>query len=194
MARQGGATGVVRPAAGVRQRTDARRTIIYHLSQSRFEERAHMSRHIGKLKWASYAVIAVSLVLLIRALPLSDGISALRSWVEGLGVWGPIVFGLIYVAAVVGMIPASLLTLAAGATFGLLVGTITVVIAANVGAALALLIARYLAREQSRTIRSDSVPALPPLMRRSATEAGRSSPCCGSRRRFRSTCRTTCTG
>ena len=103
-------------------------------------------RTLAPVKWVSYAVILVSIIVLIRAVPVGSGVVALRSWIDGLGVWGPIAFGLVYVVAVVAMLPASLLTLAGGATFGLLIGTVTVSLASNVGAAIALLIARYLAR------------------------------------------------
>jgi uncharacterized membrane protein YdjX (TVP38/TMEM64 family) len=103
-------------------------------------------RYAAAIKWISWAVIIAGLLMLVRSLPLADGVAAVRAWVAGLGVWGPLAFGLIYIVAVVAMLPASLLTLAAGATFGLVVGTITVTLAANIGAALALLIGRYLAR------------------------------------------------
>jgi uncharacterized membrane protein YdjX (TVP38/TMEM64 family) len=68
------------------------------------------------------------------------------AWVEGLGVWGPAVFILGYAAAVVGFVPGSLLTLAAGAIFGLLEGTAYVLVAATLGSAAAFLVSRYAAR------------------------------------------------
>ena len=43
-------------------------------------------------------------------------IQPFAQWVDGLGLWGPLVFGLAYAAAVVAFVPASLLTLGAGAT------------------------------------------------------------------------------
>jgi uncharacterized membrane protein YdjX (TVP38/TMEM64 family) len=67
-------------------------------------------------------------------------------WVEGLGALGPLVFVLGYVVAVVAFVPGSLLTLAAGAIFGLLEGTLYVFVAASVGATLAFLLARHGAR------------------------------------------------
>lgn len=66
--------------------------------------------------------------------------------VHGLGVWGPIVFILGYAAAAVAFVPASLLTLAAGAIFGLGAGVVYVFIAATIGSAAAFLVSRYLAR------------------------------------------------
>jgi len=51
-----------------------------------------------------------------------------------------------YVIATVAFVPGSLLTLAGGAIFGLIEGTIVVFIAASLGAIAAFLVARYLAR------------------------------------------------
>ena len=68
-------------------------------------------------------------------------------WVEGQGVWGPIIFALGYAGATVAFVPGSLLTLAAGAIFGLAKGTVTVFFGATLGSALAFLIARYVARD-----------------------------------------------
>ncbi len=67
-------------------------------------------------------------------------------WVEGLGVWGPVVFILGYAAATVAFVPGSILTLAAGAIFGLIRGTLYVIVAATLGASAAFLISRHLAR------------------------------------------------
>jgi uncharacterized membrane protein YdjX (TVP38/TMEM64 family) len=77
------------------------------------------------------------------AAALLPGFSA---WVDGLGPWGPIAFAAGYVLATVAFVPGSLLTLAAGALFGLLRGTVLVFVAATLGASLAFLIARYAAR------------------------------------------------
>jgi len=67
-------------------------------------------------------------------------------WVAGLGPLGPAVFMLAYALAVVAFVPGSLLTLAAGAIFGLVEGTLYVFIAAVMGSTVAFLIARHLAR------------------------------------------------
>jgi uncharacterized membrane protein YdjX (TVP38/TMEM64 family) len=68
------------------------------------------------------------------------------AWVDGLGVWGPVVFIAGYVVAVIAFAPGSLLTLAAGAIFGLAHGAVYVFVAATLGASAAFLIARHLAR------------------------------------------------
>ena len=90
------------------------------------------------------AAVVAALFLLGRS--AGDAIPRFADWVESLGIWGPIAFMVGYAVAVVAFVPASLLTLAAGAIFGLGWGTVYVFIAASVGAAGAFLVARYLAR------------------------------------------------
>lgn len=70
------------------------------------------------------------------------------SWVAGLGALGPAVFIVGYASAVVAFVPGSVLTLAAGAIFGLGPGTAIAFTAATLGACLAFLVARYFARER----------------------------------------------
>ncbi len=68
------------------------------------------------------------------------------AWVRSLGAWGPVVFVVGYAIAAVAFVPGSLLTLAAGAIFGLVKGTAVVFVAATLGASAAFLVSRYLAR------------------------------------------------
>ncbi len=106
-----------------------------------------LRRQATAFTWVSIAVIVASLLLVARQLPIGSALEALEGWIKGLGLLGPLVFGMIYVLAVVLMAPASVLTLAGGAFFGLLVGTITVSLASTIGAAFAFLVSRYLARD-----------------------------------------------
>ena len=69
-----------------------------------------------------------------------------RQWVEGVGIWGPLAFVLGYAVATVAFLPGSLLTLAAGAVFGLAEGTLWAFLGATLGSSVAFLIARYAAR------------------------------------------------
>ena len=89
-------------------------------------------------------------------LPVGRAVAALEGRIGAFGPWAPVVFALIYAAAVVAMVPGSAVTMAAGALFGPLVGTITASIGATSGAALAFLIARHLARGRvERALRGD---------------------------------------
>ncbi len=69
-----------------------------------------------------------------------------RTWVAGFGPTAPALYALGYALFVVLLVPGSTLTLGAGLTFGLWLGTAVVILGANVGAALAFLLARYLMR------------------------------------------------
>ena len=68
------------------------------------------------------------------------------AWVDTLGVWGPLVFIAGYTIATVAFVPGSILTLAAGAIFGLGKGVVYVFIAAVLGSSAAFVVARYVAR------------------------------------------------
>ena len=71
--------------------------------------------------------------------------TALQGWVEGAGAAGPLLFMLIYALGAVFFLPGSVLTLAGGALFGPVLGTLYNLTGATIGATLAFLIARYLA-------------------------------------------------
>lgn len=71
----------------------------------------------------------------------------LRSWVEGFGIWGPVMYILIYCAAPVMLIPGLPLTVIGGVLFGPLWGSVYVMTGATVGACGAFLVARYMGRE-----------------------------------------------
>jgi uncharacterized membrane protein YdjX (TVP38/TMEM64 family) len=73
-------------------------------------------------------------------------VAAFSAWVDGLGAWGPVAFVVGYALATVAFVPGSPLTFAAGALFGLGKGTALTFVAATLGASLAFLVARYLAR------------------------------------------------
>lgn len=72
--------------------------------------------------------------------------STLAHWVRSLGSLGPVVFIGAYGLAAVLLFPAVLLTMAAGALFGLLYGVLYAMLGAALGAALAFLVGRYVAR------------------------------------------------
>jgi pyruvate/2-oxoglutarate dehydrogenase complex dihydrolipoamide dehydrogenase (E3) component/uncharacterized membrane protein YdjX (TVP38/TMEM64 family) len=100
----------------------------------------------GKL--AVYAVLGLAALaaLLLAGRQAGASVPRFAAWVESLGVWGPVVFILGYAVATVAFIPGSLLTLAAGAIFGLAKGTLYTFLGATLGAAAAFLVARHLAR------------------------------------------------
>ncbi len=107
----------------------------------------NQSRTSSKLKWVVLAVGVAALIVLSRLLNLQVLLQNALDWIDGLGTWGAIAFILIYIAATVLFIPGSLLTLGGGAIFGVLWGSVYVFVGAAVGATLAFLVGRYLARD-----------------------------------------------
>ena len=95
------------------------------------------------LRWA----MALALVILVlAALALRDRFdaAALGDWVHGAGAAGPVVFIAVYAVATVLFQPGAVITLAGGALFGPLWGTLWNLTGATLGSALAFLIGRHL--------------------------------------------------
>jgi uncharacterized membrane protein YdjX (TVP38/TMEM64 family) len=93
-------------------------------------------------------VIVLAGVVLLVAIGRALGgyVPRFTAFVDGLGAWGPIAFIAGYIVAAVLFVPVSLLTLAAGAIFGLVRGTAYVMVGAVISASLSFFIARYVAR------------------------------------------------
>ncbi|MEX2583564.1 MAG: TVP38/TMEM64 family protein [Gemmatimonadota bacterium] len=92
---------------------------------------------------AGIAVVA-ALILLGR---LAGGqLPTFVEWVDRQGVWAPMLFIAGYALATVAFVPGSLLTLAAGAVFGIARGVLLVFVGAVIGSSLAFLLSRNAAR------------------------------------------------
>jgi uncharacterized membrane protein YdjX (TVP38/TMEM64 family) len=92
------------------------------------------------------AVVVAAVVLAGRMLPFREGLDTFGRWIEGLGPAGDALFIAAYALVTVLMMPAVLMMIAAGYFFGLGKGVLLVSAGATLGAALAFLIARHLAR------------------------------------------------
>jgi uncharacterized membrane protein YdjX (TVP38/TMEM64 family) len=90
--------------------------------------------------------VVVALVAAARLFPVGQWLTSFQDWVQGMGPAGMLLYGAVYVVAVVLFVPGLPLTLAAGFLFGLWRGILLVSAASTVAAALAFLIARYFAR------------------------------------------------
>ncbi len=90
--------------------------------------------------------LAALLALVLAGRRAAGLVPEFAAWVNGLGPWGPVVFIAGYVVATVAFVPGSLLTLAAGAVFGIPKGVALVFVGASLGASAAFLVARYVAR------------------------------------------------
>ncbi len=103
------------------------------------------------VKLALFALLISGGLLLARYTPLGslltqDGISGAIGELRG-SVWAPVLFISLYAGATALAIPGTILTLAGGALFGFFWGTVFNTIAANIGANLAFLVARFLGRD-----------------------------------------------
>jgi uncharacterized membrane protein YdjX (TVP38/TMEM64 family) len=107
---------------------------------------AHDQRHMRRI--AGPLAIAAALLALVWAFGRFAGEPFLEliQMIGGLGTAAPFLFIGVYILATIALVPGSLLTLAAGAMFGLWRGTLIVFVGAVIGATLAFLIARHLAR------------------------------------------------
>lgn len=92
-------------------------------------------------------IAAAAIAFAFWALPLRQYVINALEWTQNLGLWAPVVVVLFYVAACLLFLPGSLITLGAGVLFGPLLGTVVVMIGANLGANAAFLVGRTLGRE-----------------------------------------------
>lgn len=104
--------------------------------------------------WRLVALVAAVALLaaLSPLLGLGPRLVALRAWIVSLGALGVVVYVLLYAFCVLLVVPASVLSAAAGGLFGPAVGLLVVVVASNLGAAMAFLIARYVARDSVKAL------------------------------------------
>lgn len=104
------------------------------------------------MKLEHWARVVLALMLaagIIVAFFYRDRLSfeTLDDVIKEAGLWGPLLFMIIYAIATVLFLPGSILTFAGGALFGPLAGTFYNLTGATLGATLAFLVARYLASE-----------------------------------------------
>jgi uncharacterized membrane protein YdjX (TVP38/TMEM64 family) len=97
----------------------------------------------------------VALALLVAAgtaawvwgLSVDIGAGDIQAQIAGFGIWAPIGFVLLYTVATVAMVPGSLFDLVGGALFGPYLGSVLNLTGGSLGAALAFLVGRYIARD-----------------------------------------------
>lgn len=109
-----------------------------------------------KPRFALLVLVAAALAVLTRFVDAGALLQAALLRVHGLGFWAPAAFVATYILACVLFMPGAVLTIGAGALFGLLWGTVYVSIGSVLGATAAFLIARHLARDWvSEKLRGD---------------------------------------
>ena len=97
-------------------------------------------------KWLLLAIGGATAVILFQALDGRELLVRGLDWIAALGPWAPLLFVVVYILSTVLFVPGSVLSLGAGAIFGVAWGALWVSLGATGGAALAFLIGRYGAR------------------------------------------------
>lgn len=92
------------------------------------------------------SVVALLLLSVRRQVPVTDWLAAIVFWVRNAGAPGIAVFAIAYVASTVALLPAFVLTLAAGSIYGPVTGTAIVSPVSVVAATAAFLLGRTIAR------------------------------------------------
>ena len=101
----------------------------------------------SRWKWLFYIAVVIAVVAVAAFFHVQDLLKGALDWVGKLGPWGPVIFIAFYIVATVLFIPGSVLTLGAGAIFGVGLGSVCVSIAATLGATCAFIVGRYFARD-----------------------------------------------
>jgi uncharacterized membrane protein YdjX (TVP38/TMEM64 family) len=101
---------------------------------------------VGRL--VALIVIMLGLFLAARFLPVQQWLRSFNDWVGQMGVAGIFIFIAVYAIATVLLAPGAILTIGAGFAFGLWKGFLAVSAGATLGAALAFLVARFIARDR----------------------------------------------
>lgn len=79
---------------------------------------------------------------------MEELLHSFQGWVVGLGPLGWVLYALVYAVCCVLFVPASVLTLGAGAIYGLGTGTAVVLVGATLGATLSFLLAKSVLRKK----------------------------------------------
>jgi uncharacterized membrane protein YdjX (TVP38/TMEM64 family) len=97
---------------------------------------------------ASTLLVGIILVALIKFFNLQDHITAFLVWIDSIGVWGPLIFILTDILVVIFLFPGILITMGAGFIFGIIPGSIYIVIATTIGACISFMLSRYIFNEK----------------------------------------------
>jgi|SRR5436190_2548003 len=96
--------------------------------------------------------IIIALFLAMKFLPVQQWLRSFNDWVGQMGVAGIFIFIGVYAVATVLLAPGAILTIGAGFAFGLWKGFLAVSAGATLGASLAFLVARFIARGKIEAI------------------------------------------
>lgn len=97
-----------------------------------------------------FRVIAASILFVVLVIAvlvyfdIHEGVLRFLDWLDAQGIMGPLLFIVVMMLVIVFLLPGVMFTTGAGFVFGVVEGTICVVVGTTLGAILSFLIARYL--------------------------------------------------
>lgn len=105
-----------------------------------------MTRRLAIVRLAALAAFLVTAIVVVAASG-SLSVDQVRDWADGYGAAGPLVFIALSASLTVAMFPGPILAGASGLLFGTALGTPVSIVSATVGAVLACLVSRRVARD-----------------------------------------------
>jgi uncharacterized membrane protein YdjX (TVP38/TMEM64 family) len=99
------------------------------------------------LRLLIFSGVLTVIILIAWNLPAKQWIETFIAWIRALGAPGAFLYGVVYAAGAIAMLPGSALTAGAGLVYGTLIGVLIVSPASVVAATGSFLIARYFARD-----------------------------------------------
>ncbi len=109
-----------------------------------------MAKNSGPIiKFVLFALALIGVVYIFKFTDIGAGITpeAIKGFVEGFGILGPVIFIFIYAAGTIFLIPGTVLTFAGAILFGTAKGFLYNWIGAVIGATLCFMSAKYLGRD-----------------------------------------------
>ena len=137
----------VQGEGAVPQKGDTHIFVMTHNESANLASQPQRKPASSKWKWLVWLIVIAALIAAIKYFHVADLLASARVWIKSLGAWGPIIYIGLYIAACIFFAPASVLTLGAGANFGVVYGSIYTSIGATLGATAAFLVGRYFARD-----------------------------------------------
>lgn len=108
-------------------------------------------------KIAAVVLLLAGFVVLVRILPVGEWLESFKTWVQGQGAIGFVLYVVVYAICCVFLVPALALTLGAGAIFGVVAGSLVNLAGATIGATLAFVLARTVLRKRVERTTADNV-------------------------------------
>jgi len=99
-----------------------------------------------------FSISAILLVLgvivyILISCPVAEILLECVAWIDNMGAWGVLLFMVVFSIGVILFLPASVMSLGAGFAYGIVLGSVLVTIAGTIGAIVAFLLSRYIARD-----------------------------------------------